>query len=171
LNVAFHALSGLAIGEVAAARMAPAPGRERRDLAHDVAVGLAAFALAIMSHGVLDGLPHEYPFRAFGDTLATAALVGAWMAVTPPRLRAFLLLVALGAVVPDVIDHVPRDLNRHLGLHLAEIPKVFPWHRAGGSGSLSGDVPRGAHLASLANHSIVLAFCAAAVASTRLSRR
>jgi hypothetical protein len=164
LNIAFHTLAGLAIGQTAAS-VSRGRGEHERPRAGIV---VAAFGLAVMSHGVLDGLPHEYPFRALADTLVTTALVGVWMWLIEPRFRALLLLTILGAVLPDVIDHVPRDINRHFGTHLPELKKIFPWHGRGGSGSLSGEgILFRAHIASLTNHVIVVTFCAVALWLTR----
>jgi hypothetical protein len=157
LNTAFHALTGLAIGQTAASRLVTAP-RESRSLYARVTA--FTFLLCVMSHGVLDGLPHEYPFRALGDTLWTTGLVVVWMAFIQPRYRLLLAIAFIGAELPDLIDHVPRDLNRHLGLHLPVLPKLFPWHYRGGSGSLSGYVPPMARIASLVNHVIVVTFSA-----------
>jgi hypothetical protein len=153
LNVAFHTLSALAIGQTAATRIEVAATRRRR-----VGIAVWVFLLAVMSHGVLDGLPHEYPFKWLGDTVSTTALVVTWMAIVQPRHRALLLLAIGSAVLPDVIDHVPRDFNRHLGTHLPELTKLFPWHHRGGSGSLSGEQPLDARIASIANHIIVVTF-------------
>jgi hypothetical protein len=165
LNVAFHALTGLAIGQAAASAVDPDEAGAARPTA---GIYATAFVLGIMAHGVLDGLPHEYPFRAVGDTLATAALVLPWMLKRiQPRFRLLLLVALIGTVLPDVIDHVPRDLNRHLGTHLPEVTKIFPWHGRGGSGSLSGEVPFRAHVASLANHVIVATFCVLTLIRTR----
>jgi len=153
LNVAFHTLSALAIGQTAAVRMDAADGRRRR-----ISIAVWVFVLGVMSHGVLDGLPHEYPFKWLGDTISTTVLVVTWMAIVQPRHRALLLLAIGAAVLPDVIDHVPRDFNRHLGTHLPELTKLFPWHHRGGSGSLSGEVPFDARVASIAYHLIVVTF-------------
>jgi hypothetical protein len=164
LNVAFHALTGLAIGQ-ALASPAEERGPDAKPRPFDYTAGLV---LGVMAHGVIDGLPHEYPFRAVGDTLATAALVLPWLWFVQRRFRALLIVTLIGTVLPDVIDHVPRDLNRHLGLHLPELTKLFPWHHRGGSGSLSGDaIPFDARLASLANHVIVVTFCALTLYRTR----
>ena len=163
MNVAFHTLTALAIGQTAACRMEVAQRRRTR-----VAIAVVTFLLGVMSHGVLDGLPHEYPFRWLGDTLSTTVLFVIWMAIIAPRHRGLLLIAIAGALLPDVIDHTPRDINRHLGTHLPELPKLFPWHHRGGSGSLSGVVPFDARVASIANHIIVVSFCAA---SLWLSRR
>lgn len=154
MNVAFHTLTALAIGQTAACRIDVADRRGRR-----VAIAILVFLLGVMSHGVLDGLPHEYPFKWLGDTVSTTSLVVIWMAIVQPRHRVLLLIAIAGAVVPDVIDHVPRDLNRHLGTHLPELTKLFPWHHPGGSGSLSGTVAPDARIASIANHIIVVTFC------------
>lgn len=170
MNVAFHALTGLAIGQAAACAADPPspPSAERAAGRPRLALFAAAFTLGIMAHGVLDGLPHEYPFRAVGDTLVTAALVLSGLWLIQPRFRSLLLVTLVGTVLPDVIDHVPRDLNRHLGTHLPEVKKIFPWHGRGGSGSLSGDdIPFRAHIASIANHVIVATFCAVTMIRTR----
>jgi hypothetical protein len=167
LNLAFHALAGLAIGQAAATRLSTPP-RDAFARGRDVVVTTIAFGLAIMSHGILDGLPHEYPFRTLGDVLATTAVVATGLRLIQPRFRSLLLVALLGAVLPDVIDHSPRDLNRHLGTHLPELKKVFPWHGAGGSGSLSGDnILFRAHIASLTNHVIVVVFCVIVLWLTR----
>ncbi|HVU50602.1 MAG TPA: hypothetical protein VHL80_07930 [Polyangia bacterium] len=166
MNTAFHALAGLAIGQTAAARLVAAEHEERPPGAPDdgraryARVTAYTFLLCVMSHGVLDGLPHEYPLRALGDTLWTTGLVAAWMLFIRPRYRLLLAIAFLGAELPDLIDHVPRDLDRHLGLHLPVLPKLFPWHHREGSGSLSGDVPPMARVASLVNHVIVVTFSA-----------
>jgi hypothetical protein len=166
LNTAFHALAGLAIGQTAAARLVAAEREEPppgdRDDTRALYARVTAFTLLLcaMSHGLLDGLPHEYPFRALGDTLWTAGLFVAWMLFIQPRYRLLLAFAFVGAELPDLIDHVPRDLNRHLGLHLPVLPKVFPWHHREGSGSLSGYVLPMARVASLVNHVIVVTFSA-----------
>ncbi len=168
MNIAFHTLAGLAIGQTAATRVSAEPSRDPEARRHDALVATLAFGFAVMSHGILDGLPHEYPFRALGDTLATAVVVAAGMSVLQRRHRVLVLIALIGAVLPDVIDHAPRDLNRHFGTHLPELKKVFPWHGAGGSGSLSGDhILFRAHIASLVNHVIVVAFSAAMLWLTR----
>jgi hypothetical protein len=166
LNTAFHALTGLAIGQTAACRLLAAEHeagpRSAPDDARSLYARVAAltFLLCVMSHGVLDGLPHEYPFRALGDTLWTVGLFFAWMLLIQPRFRPLLVIAFVGAELPDLIDHVPRDLNRHLGLHLPVLPKIFPWHHPEGSGSLSGHVLPLARVASLVNHVIVVSFSA-----------
>lgn len=174
MNTAFHALTGLAIGQTAAARLVAAAREERTpDDARALYARVAAFTflLCVMSHGVLDGLPHEYPFRALGDTLWTAGLVVAWMLLIRPRYRLLLAVAFIGAELPDLIDHVPRDLDRHLGWHLPVLPKLFPWHHPEGSGSLSGYVLPMARVASLVNHVIVVSFAATLMWTSRTALR
>lgn len=166
MNVAFHTLSALAIGQTAACRIDAGTSRRRY-----VAIAALTFLLGVMSHGVLDGLPHEYPFRWPGEVLVTTPLVVIWMVLIQGRYRALLLVAIAGALVPDVIDHVPRDLNRHLGTHLPEVTKLFPWHHRGGSGSLSGVVPLDARIASVTNHIIVITFSAALLWLSRRALR
>jgi len=166
LNVTFHTLAALAIGQSAACRLQVAERRRQR-----VAIWVVTFLLGVMSHGVLDGLPHEYPFQWLGETVATTALLVIWMAIIQPRYRVLLLVAVAGALLPDVIDHVPRDLNRHLGTHLPELTKLFPWHHRGGSGSLSGTVSPDARVASIANHVIVVTFSVVMLVISRRALR
>jgi hypothetical protein len=172
MNIAFHTLAGLAIGQTAATRISTQPARDPEARRHDGLVATLAFGLAIMSHGILDALPHEYPFRTVGDLVATAVVVAAGLWGLQRRHRALVLLALAGAVLPDVIDHTPRDMNRHFGTHLPELKKIFPWHGAGGSGSLSGDhILFRAHIASIVNHVIVVSFSATMLWLTRGVRR
>jgi hypothetical protein len=170
MNVAFHTLAGLAISQTAASRLKPAAaaGPPRRRLGRrDAGIAAAVFALGVASHGVLDGLKHYYPLSSAGDALTSAALFCGWLALVPRRLWPLFFIGFAGAIFPDLFDHVPRDLNRHLGLTLPVLPKVFPWHWPEGSGSLSGAHPPAFGVVSLANHVIVVSFCAVALWLTR----
>ena len=165
MNVAFHELAGIAIAQETAAWLGtPRAGRivdrRRRGL-----VWAGAFVMAALAHGVLDALPHYYPLPPVGDAIVSMALVATWVWIAPPWLRLPLFVTCLGALVPDIIDHVPDDLHKHLHLDIPVPPNFFPWHWNGGSGSLVGrSGPRWAE--SLTYHAIVVAFCLVAIART-----
>jgi hypothetical protein len=166
MNVVFHTLAGLTIGQTAATRLDTRRGGVRAPL-RTGAIAAAVLVLGVLSHGVLDGLKHYYPFRARGDTLATAALFIGWLAMVPRRLWWPFIVGVAAAMLPDIVDHVPRDLNRHLGWHLPDLPPLFPWHWRESGASLSGPGPPRLHLVSLANHAIVVGICAALLWVTR----
>jgi hypothetical protein len=168
VNVAFHELVGIAITQETAAWLGPpdAIGDAAPVPARRVFTWATAFGLAIMSHGILDALPHYYPLSSRGDTLVSILLVSFWLWLVPRWLRGPLLLIGLGALLPDIIDHVPDDLRKHLQLDIPVPPNLFPWHWRTGSGSLPGRTGP-LWIESLTYHVIVLAFCAAAILRTR----
>jgi hypothetical protein len=174
VNVSFHALAGIAIAHETGGRLGeisafPAPHGGPPSAAR---AWSTAFGLAVLSHGILDGLPHYYPLGTWLDAAVSTALVAIWLVRIRPVLRVPLLVMCLAAISPDIIDHVPRDLNRHLGLHLPELPKLFPWHWRTGSGSMPGTTGP-LWRESMTNHGIVVAFCAVVIFRTRhlLSRQ
>jgi hypothetical protein len=165
MNVAFHELAALAITHETAARLGP-PGERAGSTAPRAFAWAVAFGLALASHGILDGLVHYYPLGSWPDAALSLGMAAAWMALAPRWLWGPFLLVAAGAILPDAVDHVPRLLDRHLGLHLPQHAPLFPWHWRSDSGSYPG---RTGPLwrESLTNHAIVIAFCAVSLYRTR----
>ncbi len=167
MNVAFHELVGIAIAHEASAALGPPTAydggstTQRRGT-----IWAAAFGLAVLSHGILDGLPHYYPLGIWPDTVVSIAFLAFWLTRVPRWMRVPVIVVCVGSLLPDIIDHVPRDLNRHLHLGLPEWPKLFPWHWREGSGSIPGKTGP-LWRVSVANHAIVVAFCVTAFIRTR----
>jgi hypothetical protein len=161
MNVVFHTLVSLGLGCAAAARL-DAGGRPAPTLA-------GAFGLAILSHGVLDGLKHLYPLSSGLDVILALLFFAGWLALVPRRRWPLFVLLFAGAILPDLIDLGPRMANRHLGLDLP-LPRahLFPWHWPEGSGSLYDG--RDAAV-SLTNHLIVVAFSLAAILNNRRALR
>jgi len=117
LNVAFHELVGIALAQEVGAR---GPGVRARSW-------LAACALAVASHGVLDALPHYYPLPPpWADAVVSVVLVAGWCLLVPRWMRAPLLLVCVASLLPDIIDHVGDDLRKHLGIPFPVVPNLFP---------------------------------------------
>jgi hypothetical protein len=165
MNVAFHELAALAITHETAARLGPPEGRAGRRAAA-AGAWIVASGLALASHGILDGLVHYYPLGSWLDAALSIGMAVAWMALAPRWLWGPFLLVAAASILPDVVDHVPRHLNHHFGLHLPPHAPIFPWHWRSDSGSYPG---RWGPLwrESLTNHAIVIAFCAVSLFRTR----
>jgi hypothetical protein len=161
VNVAFHELVGIAIAQETGARLGTRESGKRAPVAWTV-----AFVLAVLSHGILDALPHYYPLPSAVDGVVSITLVAAWLLLVPRWMRWPLFAIGFGALLPDIVDHLPKDLHRHLHLDLPVLPNLFPWHWRTDSGSLTG---RTGPLwrESLTNHLIVLAFCATAILRTR----
>jgi hypothetical protein len=158
MNASFHELVGIALAQEVGARATQPPGSARS--------WAAACLLAVASHGVLDALPHYYPLQSWEDAAVSLVLVGGWCLLVPRWMRGRLLLVCVAALLPDIIDHVPDDLRKRLGLPLPVLPNLFPWHWPAGQASWPGrSGPK--WVISVVNHLIVVVFCAAAVVRTR----
>jgi hypothetical protein len=159
LNVAFHELVGIALAHEVGARL-------RTDGGSNTSSWAAACMLAVASHGVLDALPHYYPLASWEDAVVSIVLVAGWCLMVPRWLRAPLLLVCVASLLPDIIDHAPDDLRKHLGLPFPVVSNLFPWHWPAGSGSWRGRSGPN-WIVSVVNHLIVLGFCAASLIRTR----
>jgi hypothetical protein len=161
MMASFHELVGIALAHETAARLDPAAPNRRRWLTLTIAC-----VLAVGSHGVLDALPHYYPLPSVPDAAVSIALVLTWLVLMPRWMRWPLLALCTAALLPDIIDHVPKDLRRHLHLDLPIMSPLFPWHWLTGSGSLRGQTGP-LWRESVTYHVIVLAFCTAAIVRTR----
>jgi hypothetical protein len=159
LNVAFHELVGIALAHEAGARLESPEGRGTTTWG-------AACVLAVGSHGILDALPHYYPLASWEDTIVSIVLFMVWWALVPRWMRRPLLAVCVAALLPDIADHVPDDLRKHLGIPFPPLPNLFPWHWPAGSGSWRGRSGPN-WIVSLVNHGIVVAFCATAIHRNR----
>lgn len=154
MNAVFHTLTGIGIG-CAMARKATAGIPLQKGCA-----AAAAFSLAVLSHGILDGLKHLYPFRAETDLFLSLLLIGGWLLWAKPPYRWIFALTILGSLLPDLLDHGTDLLNCAFGWCLPTHAKWFPWHQAEGSGSLYNGKDS---LYSFTNHVLVLSFNAAAI--------
>lgn len=154
MNAFFHSLTGVGIGCAMAPEVAEGTALKKGCAA------AVAFSLAVLSHGILDGLKHLYPFRAETDLFLSLVLIGGWLLWVKSPYRWFFALAIFGSLLPDILDHGTDLLNCAFRWHLPTHPKWFPWHQAEGSGSLYNGKGR---LYSLTNHVIVLSFNAAAI--------
>ncbi|MCL2715319.1 MAG: hypothetical protein FWD68_12205 [Alphaproteobacteria bacterium] len=171
MNVTFHVLAAVGIAHVAAVRLEAVDKQVWLPRARDLVVLGAAMLLGVLSHGVLDGLKHGYPIAAWPDVLCGAVLLAAWCLAVQRRYVLLFAAVGLAALAPDILDNGLRVLP---GLTGAEMPTLFPWHWADGSGSMYAiharaptatrilDVGQNT-IVSWSNHVLVLAFAAAGV--------
>jgi hypothetical protein len=158
VNAFFHTLTGIGIGHAVSSKVAQGTPLKKG------CAGVAAFGLAILSHGILDGLKHLYPFRPETDLFFSLLLMGAWCLRLEKPYRWLFALTIFGSLLPDLLDHGPDLLNVYLGWHLPTHAKWFPWHQPGDSGSLYHG--EGAFY-SWTNHLIVISFNAAAILFNR----
>jgi hypothetical protein len=105
-----------------------------------ILIGALAFTVALISHGVLDYIPHCYPVNSKLDAIIglTMILTTTWL--TNKKYRLIMGLSFLGSVLPDLIDLLPRILNKQFKLNIPVADKIFPWHLSQYSGSIyNGD--------------------------------
>ncbi len=93
----------------------------------------------ILSHGILDYIPHCYPIPSKID-----ASLGLLMIITATWLcnkqyRIMVLSSFIGCIIPDIIDLSPSIINKQLGWSLSVFDKLFPWHFKQFSGSVYTD--------------------------------
>jgi hypothetical protein len=134
----------------------------------------SSFLLGTLSHGVLDGLLHQYPIPRFADPPTAVAILAAYCLLVQRRFRFLFIVTFIGAVFPDVIDLGSAIANRLLGWHLPTVAEYlgfrlpaghfFPWHWPEGSGSIF-DGTRSS--VSFTNHLIVMSFVTASIATNR----
>jgi hypothetical protein len=171
VNVTFHCAASIGIAHLISRPLVDNPKIDRLNMAG--ILGLS-FLLGVLSHGVLDGLLHQYPVPMLVDPLASVALLVVYCFLVQHRFRDLFILTFAGAVIPDVIDLGTGITNRLLGFHLRtpaewlgfHLPAghFFPWHWPEGSGSIF-DGSRSA--VSLTNHIIVMSFVLAAIWANR----
>lgn len=132
MNVSFHTLAALAT----VATIAPkAESTGHTDTCGDLPKLTCGVLTGIMTHGVLDLLPHTYPLPSKTDVaIALVVLLMAAIRIAA-RHRVLMMACFLGAVLPDFIDLGPAQLNRLFGWSLPVI-KFFPWHWPEYSGSI-----------------------------------
>jgi hypothetical protein len=174
VSVVFHTLAGAAVAHVATVKVhRRADGQLERP---GWLLVIAATGLAVLSHGILDGLKHGYPVPARVDVCVSALVATTWcFAVRPPLAILFAFAMA-GSFSSDVIDHAPRLLFPKNSQLAGILPRenLFPWHWRDGSGSLwSGEV-RAAHnldsgrnrQVSFSNEAIVTLCCLGCITAT-----
>ena len=174
MNVVFHCLTAAGIGHVAASAFREPGGNMPRS--SDFLVVAGAAVVAFLSHGVLDGLKHGYPFSPLPDVVLGASIATGWCLAVRWRFVLLFAAVFFASVLPDLIDLAPVVLKSKLGidLHLEAGGRLFPWHWPDGSGSMfpsSSTAPdrfrildAGHNRAiSAVNHAIVLGVAAACI--------
>jgi hypothetical protein len=174
MNTVFHCLTAAGIGHVTASGFRE-PGSDTARWS-DFPVIAGAAVVAFLSHGVLDGLKHGYPFSPLLDIVLGASIATGWCLAVRWRFILLFAAVFFASVLPDLIDLAPVMLKSKLGidLHLEAGGRLFPWHWPDGSGSMfpsSSAAPdrfrildAGQNRAiSAVNHAIVLAIAAACI--------
>src|SRR5690349_9306159 len=134
MNVTFHTLTALATAAVLSSKHIKSAS-EKVFAFSDKSVLVVGFAVGVVSHGLLDYVPHTYPIRSTVDVALSLVLFAVAIFLAKPHHRLLLAVCFLGSIFPDLIDLAPAILNHHLGWSLPVVG-VFPWHWRQYSGSI-----------------------------------
>jgi hypothetical protein len=97
---------------------------------------ILVFIVGIISHGVLDYMPHCYPINSKIDVILALIIIITTIGFINKRYWLSTGLAFTGAILPDIIDLLPSILNKQIGLNLPVMNKLFPWHLHEYSGSI-----------------------------------
>ncbi len=132
MNVLFHTTTaiGIAVG------LSDTRTTNIQQIRNNIQTSSVAFIIGIIAHGALDYIPHCYPINSKMDVALglTIMLAFSWFVSRPYKLIIFSGF--LGSLFPDIVDHLPNILNRHLDFNLPVGNKIFPWHWSEYSGSI-----------------------------------
>ena len=151
MNVIFHTATALCISILLTDTGSLSAGPDKRRI---LATAACVFAAGIISHGLLDYMPHHYPLNSKLDVILSlfVILMTTWCA--KKLYRPILLISFIGSILPDIIDLSSAILNKHLGTNIPIASKLFPWHWP----VYSGSIYRGDYTVSIVNHMLVVAF-------------
>jgi hypothetical protein len=97
---------------------------------------ILVFAMGIISHGVLDYIPHCYPINSKLDVILGLIIISMIVWFINKRYWLISLSSFIGSIFPDLVDLLPSILNKQIGFGLSIKNKVFPWHWQEYSGSV-----------------------------------
>ena len=96
---------------------------------------IVGFVTVVALHGVLDFVPHGYPFSPGFDIVFCLALFAVFALFTKQRNLVLLAACYIGCLFLDLVDLGPAMINKRVNLGLPAV-KIFPWHWREYSGSI-----------------------------------
>jgi hypothetical protein len=154
LNVTFHTLGAVATAAV----LTLTPNEKWRSFSA-VKKYAAGFVAGILVHGILDILPHNYPFDPKLDIVLALLLFFLVFVMAQKQNLILLVICFAGCLLPDVIDLGPAIANKYFRLPVLQLSfKIFPWHFAEYSGSIYDGSSRS--IESTIYHSVFSLICA-----------
>lgn len=143
MNVLFHTTTALGIAVLFTHTKSKRPS---------ITTSIFVFIIGILSHGILDTIPHCYPIPSKLDVSLGLLMILTATWFSHKKYRIIVLSAFIGCIMPDLIDLSPAIVNKQLGWNLPVFDKLFPWHFKQFSGSIYTDDCT----ISTMNHSIVV---------------
>jgi hypothetical protein len=133
MNIFFHLASAVAVVVLITDTAKLKNNNSKKQV---IWIALSAFIVSIIAHGALDYIPHCYPIHSILDVVfgSIIIVITTWLANKKYRIIVFAALI--GSIFPDLVDHLPRIVNKHFQLNIPILPKIFPWHFIENSGSI-----------------------------------
>jgi hypothetical protein len=101
-----------------------------------VETSILVFGIGIISHGILDFIPHCYPINSKLDVILGLIIIATTIWFIKKRYRIVAISSFIGSIFPDLVDLLPSILNKQIGFNLPIKNKIFPWHWHEYSGSI-----------------------------------
>ena len=148
MNVIFHITAGVTIFSLVSKK-------ETKEDKINLLVYVFSFVLGVISHGILDYIPHCYPLNSKVDVILGLFIILILLYVVKEHVKLLIAIILLGCISPDIIDLSPKILNSIFDINLPIFDNIFPWHFYDYSGSIYNDDCKVSSL----NHLLTLVFC------------
>ena len=120
-----------------------------------ISVYVSSFVIGILSHGILDYIPHCYPLNSKVDVILSLLSILFFIYIVNKQSKLLMMITLFGCVFPDIIDLSLGILNSILNINLPDFDNIFPWHFHDYSGSIYNNEC----IVSNVNHLLTLVFC------------
>jgi len=127
MNVLFHTTTALGIAVLFT---------NTKNTKQSIRTSVIVFIIGILSHGILDFIPHCYPIPSKLDVSLGLLMIIIITWLSNKKYRILILSSFIGCITPDLIDLSPAIINKQLGWNLPIFDKIFPWHFKEYSGSI-----------------------------------
>lgn len=131
MNALIHIATGFGISLIVAET-----NTDKLKIREKLGTSFLGLTLSFVSHALLDYTPHCYPINSKIDFIAAALLLLSLTLLAAKNYRLVVVSCLVGSVLPDIIDLLPKILNKQLGFNFPEYNNLFPWHWKSYSGSI-----------------------------------
>ena len=133
MNIFFHTATAISVAVLLTDTEKIKPNLA---LQKTISTAFLAFIIGIISHGILDYVPHCYPIPPKIDAVIGLSIILSLTFLAQKTYRFIVFAAFVGSIFPDLIDLLPAILNKYLALQLPIAEKIFPWHFHEYSGSI-----------------------------------
>jgi len=133
MNVLFHAISSVTVTVLVTNTQKIEKNNTKKTI---VFTCIVAFTLGIISHGILDYVPHCYPINSKVDVFISLLFISIFIFLVKGKYKLIATSSFVGCIFPDIIDLSPGIINSYLDIGVPTFNKIFPWHWQIHSGSI-----------------------------------